>query len=277
MTKKNKKSYLLFFLILMLMLGVAPLIKQAEDKNMDQQQKLTGRDIMVSVYNRPDGEDRMNIWQMTLIDKKGRKRMRKAIFYSKDYGEDTKSLIYFQEPGDIRGTGFLSYEYESPQKDDDRWLYLPALKKVRRISGTSNNDYFMGTDFIYDDMGKRRVDDDVHTLLKLEDLGGQQCWVIESVPKDKSYLYSKKISWILKDSLGEARIEYYDRRGPLMKVLTVPVQRKQDGFWTAFKMEMDNIQEKHKTIIETIEVRYNQGIKDSFFRVSSLEQGRIYK
>lgn len=272
MAKKNKTTFLLFFFFLILMFLTETFLTQAEDK----ERKLSGRGIMENVYQRPDGDDRTSTWQMTLIDKRGRQRVREVIFYSKDDGQDTKTLIYFRKPADIKGTGFLSYEYDDPQKDDDRWLYLPALKKVRRISGTSNNDYFMGTDFTYDDMGKRRVDEDTHQLLREEKKDGNKCWVIESIPKDKDYLYSKRISWIRQDSLCEARVEYFDRRGSLLKTLTVPEQRKQDGFWTAFKMVMDNTQKNHKTILEITGMHYNQGLKDSLFRVSTLERGRIH-
>ena len=261
-----------FFLFLFMGCVSLVLIK-ADDKLKDQ--VLTGHDIMQKVYQLPDGEDRTSTWQMTLIDKGGRKRVRELIFYSKDYGPDTHTLIYFLDPPDIKGTGFLSYEYDDPQKTEDQWLYLPALKKVRRISGASKNDDFMGTDFTYNDMGKRPVDEDTHQLLREEDLDGQRCWVIESIPRSKNDLYSRRISWIRQDSLCESRVEYYDRRGSLLKTLTVPDQRIQDGFWTAFKMVMDNTQKNHKTILEVKKIAYNQGIKDSLFRVSTLERESV--
>ena len=131
-----------------------------------QSAELTGRDIMLKVHDRPDGDDQKGVMQMTLINKRGKMRKRTVLFLSKDYGKDSKSITYFQSPADVKGTGFLSWEYDDPSKDDDRWLYLPALKKTRRISGSSKNDYFMGTDFTYDDLGDRSVDEDNHELLK---------------------------------------------------------------------------------------------------------------
>jgi outer membrane lipoprotein-sorting protein len=236
---------------------------------------LNGRDIMLKVDNRPDGTDRKFLLEMTLINKRNRKRVRTVLSYSKDYGNDKKTIMYFEKPADVKGTGFLSYEYDEPSKEDDRWLYLPALKKVRRISGSSKNDYFMGTDFTYDDMGDRSVDEDTHQLLREEALEGHSCWVVESVAKDKSYMYSKKIGWVRKDSLIATKVEFYDRRGTLIKTLTVPVQEKVNGFWTALKMVMDNTSKEHKTLLEMKEVQYDQGIKDSLFRVSTLQRGRI--
>lgn len=237
--------------------------------------KLTGREIMVKVDERPDGESRKSTLKMTLINKRGSKRIREILSYSKDYGKDSKSIMYFQKPADVKGTGFLSWEYDDANRDDDRWLYMHALKKVRRISGSSKNDYFMGSDFTYDDMGDRSVDEDEHTLLNEEEIDGVKYWVVESVSKDKDYMYSKVTRWISQDSYIALKIEFYDRIELLIKILTVPDIREQDGFWTIFKMVMDNKQEKHQTILEFSEISYNTDVKDNLFKVSTLERGRI--
>jgi hypothetical protein len=240
-----------------------------------QSAKLTGRDIALKVHDRPDGDDQRGVMHMTLINRRGKTRQRTILSFSKEYGKDSKSLMFFQSPADVKGTAFLQYEYDDPSKEDDRWLYLPALKKVRRISGSSKNDYFMGTDFTYDDMGDRSVDEDHHKLLREEEVDSLTCWVLESTPKDKDYMYSRTVRWIRQDALVPIKVEFYDRQGNLLKVLTITDIRKQDGFWTMFKMEMDNLQEKHKTILKIKEMFYNTGLKDSLFRVSTLERGRI--
>jgi len=240
-----------------------------------QTQSLTGRDIMIKVDNRPDGDDRKSLLKMTLINKRGRTRVREILSYSKDYGKDTKSIMYFRKPADVQGSGFLSWEYDDPTKDDDRWLYLPALKKVRRISGSSNNDYFMGSDFTYDDMGGRSVDEDNHKLLTEETLEGHACWVVESRPKDNDYMYSKVKRWIRKDALIALKAEYYDRSGELLKTLTVPDVRKHEHIWTIFLMKMDNHQESHKTTLKYDSINYNTQVKDNLFTVSTLQRGRL--
>lgn len=240
-----------------------------------QSEKLSGREIAVKVDERPDGDDRQSTLEMTLINKRGKKRVRVISSYYKDYGKDSKALMFFQSPSDVKGTGFLQFEYDDPAKDDDRWLYLPALKRVRRISGSSKNEYFMGSDFTYDDLGGRSVDEDEHTLLREEELDGQKCWVIESVSKDDGYMYSKVVRWIRQDALMDIKIEFYDRHGALMKVLAVGDIRLQDGFWTAYSMEMDNLQEQHQTILKFNDITYNADLSDSLFRVSTLERGRI--
>lgn len=257
-------------LLLVLILIGALLVHLVAEEN-----KLTGRDIMIKVDNRPDGDDRKSVMRMILINKRGRKRERQILSYSKDYGKDKKTMMYFQKPADVKGTGFLSWEYDDPSKDDDRWLYLPALKKVRRISGSSKNDYFMGSDFTYDDMGGRSVDEDTHTLLKEEMVDKRSCWVIRSVSKDKKYMYSRVHLWIDKESLFPLKSEYYDRDGKLLKILTLEDIRLQNGVWTAFKWKMEHHKRRHQTVLEMESVEYDIGFKDSKFRVSTLERGRI--
>jgi hypothetical protein len=237
--------------------------------------ELTGRDVMVKLDERPDGEDQKAIMKMTMINKHGKTREREVLMYSKDYGKDTKSLMYFLSPGDVKGTGFLSWEYDDPDKEDAQWLYLPALKRSRRITGSSKNEEFMGTDFTYDDMGDRSVDEDTHNLLREEEREGYKVWVIESHPKEKDYMYSKRVSWIRQDALTAVKVDFYDKRGVLLKTLEVSDLKEQDGIWTAFKMEMHNVQKDHRTVIEMSEVQYNIGLEDSLFRVSTLERGMI--
>lgn len=258
------KNYLLFALLIIVF-----------SDTLAQDKQLSGREIMVKVDERPDGDDRKSTLKMTLINKRGKERIREILSYWKEYGKDSKSIMYFKKPADVKGSGFLSWEYDDPSKDDDRWIYLPALKKVRRISGSSKNDYFMGSDFTYDDMGGRSVDEDVHKLLREEVFEDKSCWVVESKSNDKDYMYSKVIQWIRKDALVAVKVEYYNKTGDVMKILNISDIRKQDNIWTIFRMEMDNNQEKHKTILEFDEVKYNTGVKDNLFKVSTLERGRI--
>ena len=112
----------------------------------------TGRDIIQRVKDRPDGNTRYAEMQLTLVKKNGDKRERKMVSWAMDEGKDTKKIMFFTYPGDVKGTGFLTWDYDQAGKEDDKWLYLPAMKKTRRISGSSSKtDYFMGTDFTYDD------------------------------------------------------------------------------------------------------------------------------
>ncbi|NCC26048.1 MAG: outer membrane lipoprotein-sorting protein [Deltaproteobacteria bacterium] len=233
-----------------------------------------GRDIMFMVYNRPDGEDRTSTLTMTLINKRGSQRVRQVDSWSKDYGPDRKSAMVFREPADVRGTAYLSWDYEEVDKDDDKWLYMPAMKKVRRISGSSRNEYFMGTDFTYDDMGKRAVAKDTHVLLGEENVRGHDCWKIESVPVDPEDLYTRRVLWISKTALLVLKAEYHDKDG-LAKNYNALEFQEQDGFWTLLLSEMDNVSREHKTVMRIESMRYDSGLEDDLFQVSTIERGRI--
>ena len=259
--------------VAILSLLIAATTATAQEKPIEN--KLTGREVAILVDQRPDGDDRSSELTFTLINKQGKRRIRKVKSYQKDIASDTKSLMCFLSPADVKNTIFLQHEYDDPCKEDDKWLYLPALKKARRIAGSSKNDYFMGTDFTYDDMGDRNVDEDEHSLLQDETIDGHCCWVKESKPKDRNYMYSKVISWIRKDIYIPIKIDFYDRHGELLKSMVLSDFRNTDGFWKAFKLEMENFQQKHKTIIEYQNVKYNSNLEDNLFEVSSIERGRI--
>ena len=113
-----------------------------------QAQQLSGRDIMKKIDERPDGDTRYAQMELTLVKKNGSKRERKVESWAMDIGKDTKKIMYFTYPGDVKGTGFLTWDYDRIGKEDDKWLYLPAMKKTRRISGSSSKtDYFMGQEY----------------------------------------------------------------------------------------------------------------------------------
>lgn len=239
----------------------------------------TGREIAQKVKDRPDGDTRQSELVMKLINKRGAVRERKLISYSIDVGKgkkDRKSIMFFQYPGDVKGTGFLTWDYDEPDKDDDKWLYLPAMKKTRRISGSSaKQDYFMGSDFTYDDMGSRNVDEDTHKLLGEEEIDGHKCWKLESTPKDKREIYSKKIAFIRQDCLIAVRVEYYDKMENLHRRLELSDIAKVAGFWVAQKLHMTNVQTEHQTILEIKNPKYDLPMEETKFNVTTLEKGRF--
>lgn len=237
-------------------------------------QTFTGKQIMQKVKDRPDGETRYSEMTMKLINKRNRVRERKLKSYSMDIGKDKKTIMFFQYPGDVKGTGFLTWDYDEIGKDDDKWLYLPAMKKTRRISGSSaKKDYFMGTDFTYDDMGSRNIDEDNHKLIKEETIEGYKCWVVESTSKDKQDIFSKKMTWIRQDCLIVLKVEYYDKLGKLHRKLLLSEIKKIDGFWQAHKLHMTNVQNKHQTLILISNPKFNINVSEEFFTVSNLERG----
>lgn len=235
---------------------------------------LTGRDIMQKVKNRADGDTRYATIEMTLIQKSGHKRVRKLESWAMDVGKDTKKIMFFTYPGDVKGTGFLTWDYDNSAKTDDKWLYLPAMKKTRRISGkSSKTDYFMGSDFTYNDMSTRSVDEEQHKLLREETLGGHKCWVVQSVPNDKDEIYARRVTWIRQDCLMAVKGEYYDKLNKLHRRLTISNIEKVQGFWTMHLMQMENVQTGHKTVIRMGNQRFNVKVSPNLFTVSKLEKG----
>lgn len=233
-----------------------------------------GTSVMRKVKSRPDGETRTVDVELKLVNKRGSERVRKLTSYSKDIGEDVKSIMFFTYPGDVKGTGFLTWDYNDPKKEDDKWLYLPAMKKVRRISSSSaKTDYFMGTDFTYDDMGSRNVEEDTHKLLREEELDGHKCWVVESVPVNKGELYSRKVLWIRQDAAMPLRVEFYDRLNKLHRLLTVQSIKQVGQYWVFEQETMENVQTGHKTVITFSHHAFDMSLAEDLFTTSRLERG----
>jgi len=234
--------------------------------------QLTGRQIVEKAYNLPTGNDITSSLTMTLTNNQGKQRVRKIKQYSKDMGSVEKSIMFFQSPADVKNTSFMNWSYDS-DKSDDQWIYLPALKKTKRISSDSKSDYFMGSDFTYDDLGDRKLDADNHKLLKTETYNGIACYVVESVSKDEDYMYSKTKTWINKSNFTGVKKEFYDEDGDLLKVLSVKKVEKISGFWVITNSEMKNVQKNHKTSMVLSSIQINTGISDTKFTERMMMRG----
>ena len=235
--------------------------------------QLSGRQIVDKAYNLPTGDDQTSVLTMTLVNKSGQTRVRKIQQYTKDFGKVDKSIMFFLSPADVKNTSFMNWSYDDDNKADDQWIYLPALKKVKRISSDSKSDYFMGSDFTYDDLGDRKLDADVHKLLKEETIDGHACYVVESVSKDEDYMYSKTRTWIRKDNFVGMKKEFYNEDGELLKVLTIKNVKKVSGYWIISSSEMKNIQKNHKTTIQLSDININTGVPASKFTERMMMRG----
>ena len=235
-------------------------------------QKLTGKQIIEKVYNRPTGNDQSSNLTMTLINSQGKQRVRKLAQYLKDNGTVEKKIMFFTAPADVKGTSFMNWSY-SNGKSDDQWIYLPALKKIKRISSDSKGDYFMGSDFTYDDLGDRHPSQDTHKLLREETVNGVKCYVVQSIPKDEDYMYSKTITWINKATFVGVKKEFYDEDGDLLKIMHVNSSQKINGIIVVTKITMQNKQKNHKTIMSLSNVKINTGVPDSKFTERMMMRG----
>jgi outer membrane lipoprotein-sorting protein len=189
---------------------------------------------------------------------------------------DNRRLITFEAPADIKGTKTLLIEHSTG--DDDIWIYLPAMKKVRRLVASNKRDSFVGTDFSYGDVIGHKVADWLHQFIKEDKVDGKECYVVESIPKSREIQeisgYSKRISWIEKDSWVAVHVDIYDTTGALLKKITVEDVREVDPVghkWQPMKQTSANVQTGHSTILEFKNFKTNVGISDSVFTPRSLE------
>ncbi len=237
----------------------------------------TGREIMVEVDAVDTSMDSSLLASM-IIERGKRKLVRKLDIFSKKYGagyKDQRTLIRFQDPADVRGTMYLTWAWDDATKEDDMWVFLPAESLVRRISGGGKKGSFMRSDLANEDIEDRAVDDDIHTLKGSENLGGAECWVVESVPRPelkKDTNYSKRMVYVRKDIHLPTKIDYYDKRGRLLKTATFGGFKQIDGIWTVTKMLFETPARKTRTLMERSAIRYNQGLDDSLFLQSNLKR-----
>ena len=237
------------------------------------QEKPEGLEIIKKVYNRPTGDDQSANLTMTLIDSRGNKRVREIKQLLKENKDVEKKIMFFVSPADVRNTSFMNWSYAKEGKGDDQWIYLPALKRVKRLSSDSKSDYFMGSDFTYDDLGDRQPSADNHKFLRMEKLDNEECYVVESTPKEKEYMYSRTLTWIIKDKWIGKKKEFYDEDGELLKILKVKRYEKISGYWIILHSEMKNLQKKHSTEMSLKDVKINIGIQERQFSERMMKRG----
>ncbi|MDQ6961362.1 MAG: outer membrane lipoprotein-sorting protein [Mariprofundaceae bacterium] len=238
----------------------------------------TGLQIMTSVDQREDGDTLQQHMKQILIDRNGRERVRQMMSFRKDVGVDKKMISFFLEPANIRDTALLTFDYDNEKTDDDQWLYLPALKKVRRISASDRGDYFMGTDFSFEDMKQTpELTDYSWKLLGSDVLNGHDCWKVQGEPASQSLGqelgYSKIIQYVRKTSAVVVRVDYWDLAQRPLKTMRMLELKEIQGIWTPLKIEMVNAQSSHETVIELSDHVYNGDIADKKFSQRSLKRG----
>ena len=210
---------------------------------------------------------------MKLISKGGQERVRELTMLRKNYGEaggDQKFFMYFFQPADVKDMTFMVYKY--PAKDDDRWLFVPAINMVRRIAAQDKTSSFVGSDFTYEDVSGRDIQDDTHAIVKEEKLGARDCYVVKSTPKAGDVDYSYKVSWVDKGNFLPLKEEYYDKKGELGRVFSADETKDIKGFPTITKRTMKNLHSGHRTEVTYTKTDYNIGIEDSLFSERYLKQ-----
>lgn len=236
-------------------------------------QTYTGQEIMENVYDRDAPADMTSQLTMTLVNTRGNERQRIIQQYLREFPDGDRKIMFFAAPADVRNTAFMNWSYDAAGRDDDQWIYLPALKKIKRIASDSKGDYFMGSDFTYDDLGERHPSEDTHTLLHREELEGENVYVVESRPKDSDYMYSKTITWVVPEKWYGKKREFYDEDGELLKTLTVDNVARTGKYWVITGMTMHNVQKDHRTRIQLAEIKVDSGLSESFFTERMMKRG----
>jgi outer membrane lipoprotein-sorting protein len=209
---------------------------------------------------------------MQIFDRNKSKRERRIISYAKKYPNgDKKTLLIFDYPADVKGSAFLVWDPKG--KDDQQWLYLPALEKIRQIAPGDKGGSFMGTDFSYYDMGGMDVDDFSYKFIREESVDGSPCYVLESIPK-KTIPYGKITTWIRKDNFLPARSDIYDKNGELMKQCLSGAIQVINNIPTPTHIVMKQMKESKYTIMDLRNIIYDSGLTDNIFTQRYMQRGK---
>jgi outer membrane lipoprotein-sorting protein len=233
------------------------------------------------VADRPEGVSLRQRLRMELEDRRGQKRTRETETFRKYYGKEKRTVVFFDKPGNVRGTAFLTYDYPEPERDDAQWLYLPAARKVRRISAADRGGYFLGTDFTYDDVKKAgKLDVAEYDLSRLPDaaVDGHPCLVVEGKPRTPEIAselgYGRIRLWIDPEIWMTRRAQMWDVAGNDLKTVDTTEIREVDGFWTAHRIEARNRKTGHRTLFVFEDSSYAAAVDDDVFTERALQRGR---
>ena len=272
---KNRISRIIILLIGLIFLGNNIQYAQAPQSNLP-----TGLEIVQNINKRDDGKFVSRTIIMELIHRSGKKRVRKVKSFRKYFDKDKRTIIYYLSPKNIEGTSFMTYDYRDPKVDDDQWLYLPAARKVRRISASDRGNYFLGTDLTYNEIkneSKVNIDDYTWKTLGEEVVDGHPTYIIEAIPVNEEVMYelgyNKVHMWIDKEIWIARKSEFWDINGNHLKVIKTKDIKKVLGIWTLHIIEAENFKTGHKTIFRFSDIDYKTKFSDDLFTKRSLKRG----
>jgi len=269
MIPNNRRSTLAFLVGWIAMFISVAALSQSTDSNSVDANEIIERSQRAYYFAGEDARGRMT---MNLIDKKGNTRQRVMTMLRRNQGNswEQKYFIYFHEPSDVRRLTFMIWKY--PEREDDRWIYIPAIDLIRRIAAEDKYSSFVGSDFSYEDVSGRDPSEDTHTILGDEILDGRDAFIIESIPRTPAS-FIRRVSWIDKESYLPLKTEYYDVQSQLQRVFTADVIEditagegdKRRIYRTIMKRTMENVRTGHRTEVTVMSVSYNLGLSDEDF------------
>jgi outer membrane lipoprotein-sorting protein len=217
--------------------------------------------------------DNIATLEMTLHNAHGESSVRllRAQTIERDDGE--KRLLHFDRPADVKGTIMLVHT--NKLKADDQWMYLPAVKRVKRIASNNKAGPFMGSEFAYEDLGSQEVEKYRYQYLRDEACPGGECFVIERYPVDSNSGYARQVLWLDKTGYRPWKLEFYDRRNALLKTLTLDRYERYLGkYWRAHEMTMKNVQTGKSTVLRWTDYKFRTGLKDAYLNPQRLAEAR---
>lgn len=240
----------------------------------------SGDEIAQRIDQRDDGRRQVQALRMVLTDRSGAQRIRDTRVFREEFEDGKRTAIFFTGPKRLQGTGFLTWDYHDPARADDQWLYLPAARRVRRISPSDRGDYFLGTDFTYEDVKKNTklaLEDYDFKALGVEKMDGVELYLLEAVPKNQDISrelgYSRLLARVRPDIWMPVVVEYDDIAGNPLKTVRISEIRQHQGIWTPFRIEAENHKTGHHSLFEYLEVSYEEPVDPVLLTTQGLQRG----
>ena len=265
MPSLQKRMFMLFFILLGFMS-----INQSVAKDPEK-----GLQIAKEVKKRDTGWiDTTASLEMILRNPSGDESVREIRIKTLEIEDDgDKALTIFDQPRDVSGTAFLSFSKVSGP--DDQWIYMPALKRTKRISTRNKSSPFMGSEFAFEDMTSFEIEKFTFAYIKDETIDDVECYVVEQIPTDKYSGYSSQLVWIDKEHFRVQKIEFYDRKKALLKIMQASdYVQYLDKYWRAMRVDMDNMQTGKSTTLLTSDINFQTGLNVSDFNKNALARLR---
>jgi hypothetical protein len=241
----------------------------------------TASEIMKLSDDRYTGDSQISESVLTMVDDKGNQRVRNLKGFNLEKEDVDKSLIFFLSPSDVEGTAYLTYEWEDENREDDSWLYLPAMEKIRRVASSNESGSFMGSDFSYADINGLDYEDFNYELVKeSEEVEGHDCWVIKSLPKDETIVkktgYTSSQSWVRKDNYMVVKSIIEVKKGKRTKYFAAKDIEQIQGVWTAQTLQMVTTRhgkKEHASVIKFSNIVYNEAVDESMLDTQAMQRG----
>ena len=262
-----------FKLLLLLTFALLSTLAQADTMTADQ--------IMKRVDERYTGDTNLSKAQLILIDKRDRRRTRHLQLFGIEKSEVEKSLIFFMSPSDVKGTAYMSFDWQAENKEDDSWLYLPAMQRIQRVADSEESGFFMGSDFSYADINGLDYEDfDYELLVDSEMVDGHDCWVIQSTSKNADIIkktgYTSSKSWVRKDIFFTVKSIINVKKGKRIKYFAAKDLEEIQGIWTAKTLQMVSThkgKKEHSSVFKITDIVYNDQVDESMFDTQVMQRG----